>query len=385
MCSHRLASVLGLVQVALWATSAGGLSVRDIVEQVSQQQYQNNLDNRLYTRPGDDRGMSGAQHDLARNNILNHFLSLGLNAVLDRHPPQQGWPASVNVVATKPGKTRPQDIYIVSAHYDSYDNPGADDDASGVAAVMEIARVMAPYAFEATVVFIVFDAEESCRSGSRSYAYDHQADRILGVLNIDMIARNNNGSNTACITNTVSKPIAGDLAAAVRLYGRGLTPLIRAGLLNTDNDSFASYDLNACNLIEVLPNPRMHDDTDSIGTAGYIDYLYATNMTRSAAGCLAAEAVPLTASQSPRDWVPDQQPASASPAPGKPPAPEPQPPAAGDIDGDGHVDVSDLLTLAASFGAIRDVHANYSVRADLDGNGTVDLLDLLVIVQDWTG
>ena len=69
-----------------------------------------------------------------------------------------------NVVATLKG-TLPESadrIYVVSGHYDSMcnsptdatcDAPGANDDASGTAAVLEMARVMAPYQFEATIVF----------------------------------------------------------------------------------------------------------------------------------------------------------------------------------------------------------------------------------------
>ncbi|HEU4933091.1 MAG TPA: M28 family metallopeptidase [Pyrinomonadaceae bacterium] len=86
-----------------------------------------------------------------------------------------------NVVATLRG-TQPQSadrIYVVSGHYDSMcnsptdakcDAPGANDDASGTAAVLEMARVMAKYEFDATIVFMAVAGEEQSLLGSTYYA-----------------------------------------------------------------------------------------------------------------------------------------------------------------------------------------------------------------------
>src|SRR5436190_2399497 len=68
-----------------------------------------------------------------------------------------------NVVATLKGTTDPDRVYVVSGHYDSMctsptdakcDAPGANDDASGTATVLEIARVMSKRKFDATIVFM---------------------------------------------------------------------------------------------------------------------------------------------------------------------------------------------------------------------------------------
>jgi hypothetical protein len=84
-----------------------------------------------------------------------------------------------NVVATLRGTTAPDRVYVVTGHYDSRvtdvmnatsDAPGADDDASGVAAVMEMARVFASRRTEATVVFAAVAGEEQGLYGS-----DHMA------------------------------------------------------------------------------------------------------------------------------------------------------------------------------------------------------------------
>src|SRR6185503_16027276 len=86
-----------------------------------------------------------------------------------------------NVVATLKG-SQPESadrIYVVSGHYDSMcntpidakcDAPGANDDASGTAAVLEMARVLARYEFDATIVFMAVAGEEQSLLGSTHFA-----------------------------------------------------------------------------------------------------------------------------------------------------------------------------------------------------------------------
>jgi Zn-dependent M28 family amino/carboxypeptidase len=87
-----------------------------------------------------------------------------------------------NVIGKKIGKTRPDEYYLVGAHYDSVnqdeeDNyapgcttaPGAADNASGVAGVMELARVFSKLETDATVIFVAFGGEETGLHGSIQY------------------------------------------------------------------------------------------------------------------------------------------------------------------------------------------------------------------------
>jgi putative aminopeptidase FrvX len=108
-----------------------------------------------------------------------------------------------NIIATLTGSASPNRIYVVAAHLDSRvtdvlnftDNgPGADDDASGVAVVLELARVMAPLRLKATVVFTVVDGEEQGLYGSTFQARQYAAAGadIEGMLNNDTV-----GSSTA--------------------------------------------------------------------------------------------------------------------------------------------------------------------------------------------
>ena len=86
-----------------------------------------------------------------------------------------------NVVATLKGSQpdATDRIYVVSGHYDSMcstpvdakcDAPGANDDASGTAAVLEMARVMAKFEFDATIVFMAVAGEEQSLLGSTHFA-----------------------------------------------------------------------------------------------------------------------------------------------------------------------------------------------------------------------
>ncbi|MCS0580328.1 M28 family metallopeptidase [Massilia pinisoli] len=106
----------------------------------------------------------------------------------------------VNVVATLPGtQAASKDrYYVVSGHYDSRvtdvmnataDAPGADDDASGTAAVIEMACVMARHTFDASLVFMTVAAEEQGLYGSGDYAAKAKAAgvNIAGMLNNDII------------------------------------------------------------------------------------------------------------------------------------------------------------------------------------------------------
>ncbi len=105
-----------------------------------------------------------------------------------------------NVIATLHG-SQPESasrMYVVSGHLDSRvtdvlngtsDAPGADDDASGVATVLELARVMATHKFDATIVFAVFSGEEQGTFGSVNYAGRLKAAgaNVAGMFSNDIV------------------------------------------------------------------------------------------------------------------------------------------------------------------------------------------------------
>lgn len=118
-----------------------------------------------------------------------------------------------NVVATLKGAD-PEDnrIFLISGHLDNMrsnvmdstgDAPGANDDASGTAAVLECARVMSQHAFPATILFVAVSGEEQGLLGSTYMAEKAKKENwnIEGVLNNDIMG-SNNSSETNIVNNT---------------------------------------------------------------------------------------------------------------------------------------------------------------------------------------
>jgi len=95
-----------------------------------------------------------------------------------------------NIIADGPGKD-PDQVVIVCAHYDAVvGSPGADDNASGVAAVLAVARALAPIETRASLRAVAFAFEEQGLVGSRRYVASldkAERARVAGVFNIEMI------------------------------------------------------------------------------------------------------------------------------------------------------------------------------------------------------
>jgi hypothetical protein len=121
--------------------------------------------------------------------IYSEFMDLGLDVEF-HHWNYDGY-TSRNVVATIPGYNLDQPTeYIISAHYDcTPESLGADDDGSGIAAILAIASVMSSYSYPYTIKFIAFTGEEVGTYGSYSYAKDayRRGDNIRAIINPDMI------------------------------------------------------------------------------------------------------------------------------------------------------------------------------------------------------
>jgi Zn-dependent M28 family amino/carboxypeptidase len=105
-----------------------------------------------------------------------------------------------NIMATRPGVRQPEERVLVVAHYDTVqESPGANDNGSGVAVLLETARVLQSVAFDRTVQFVAVNLEERQRDGpleiaglygSRALAEDARAQgwQIEGVLVLETIA-----------------------------------------------------------------------------------------------------------------------------------------------------------------------------------------------------
>ncbi len=233
------------------------------------------------------------------------FQGLGLKTTFDPYTT----PDKVslrNVVAEQTGLTQPKRIFMLTAHVDSTSNlnpyqtaPGADDNASGAAAVMQAARILSQYDFGCTVRYVLFTGEEQGLYGSAAYAGDvkRQGDNVEGVLNLDMLAYNSPASAPTMELHT--RPgNAGDLAianqfiAAVQTYSLDLTPLLLADSMgDSDHASFWYRGYPATIAIEDWEDhtPYYHRTTDRISSLNlpyYLEMVKASVATMGHLGCL---------------------------------------------------------------------------------------------------
>ncbi len=121
--------------------------------------------------------------------LFHEFKNMGLKTEFYKW--EFGNYKSANIVATIEGNDPSNDaIIIMSAHYDTTRGSlGANDDGSGIAAILAIANVLSKYSFNQTIRFIAFSGEEVGLLGSFCYARDayRRGDNIYAVLNIDII------------------------------------------------------------------------------------------------------------------------------------------------------------------------------------------------------
>lgn len=95
--------------------------------------------------------------------------------------------SAVNVVATRRGTARPNEVIVIGGHFDSVPrSPGANDNASGVATLIEAARVLAAVPLARTVQFVPFSGEELGLFGSSAFAAERRQGVIV-MINLDMV------------------------------------------------------------------------------------------------------------------------------------------------------------------------------------------------------
>ncbi len=129
----------------------------------------------------------------ARDYLVTRIEALGLLAELD--PFTVGDESADNIIVRHTGSEEPDVVFIFSAHYDSTSNepssyaPGADDNASAVAAVLEALRLLTPHNFRYSLWFVFTAAEEQGSLGSEHMVEWLAAEpiEVRGVIAPDMI------------------------------------------------------------------------------------------------------------------------------------------------------------------------------------------------------
>jgi hypothetical protein len=209
----------------------------------------------------------------------------------------QNWSSTGrNVYGVQTGTDFPNQQYIICAHYDDTPPgstaPGADDNASGTAAVLEAARIFTQYQSKYTIIYALWDEEEQGLVGSAYYAQQAAlaGDSIRGVINLDMIAWDSDNDDFAEIhTRSVgnSYDIKDKMVDVNATYNIGLTLQINdPGTTLSDHASFWSNGYGAVLLIEDWQdfNPYYHTTNDKVQ---YFNQPYYHKMSRLALGTVA--------------------------------------------------------------------------------------------------
>jgi hypothetical protein len=180
------------------------------------------------------RGLGTPELDRAAEYIAGQFRAAGLRPGGDGGSWLQTWQEPVeplgrmvtlkNVVAVLPGSDpeRAGESLVIGAHYDHLGrgeygaravdrgtiHPGADDNASGVALMLELARVLAGTPPARSIVFVAFTGEETGRLGSRHYvehAGAYPTDRAIAMINLDTVGRLGNNPLTVFGTGSAQE------------------------------------------------------------------------------------------------------------------------------------------------------------------------------------
>jgi Zn-dependent M28 family amino/carboxypeptidase len=123
-----------------------------------------------------------------------------------------------NIVAFKPGVTQPR--LVIGAHYDSVaDSPGANDNASGTAVVLGLARQLANTPRSRQVWFVAFDGEEDGLKGSRAFVAQAKPEflkGLRGMVNFDMVGVNDRlqvhgSSSLSSIAKSIHSPVGSNI------------------------------------------------------------------------------------------------------------------------------------------------------------------------------
>jgi hypothetical protein len=241
-----------------------------------------------------------ALHDSCRaaaDWIEAQFRSFGLDSVYYQ---DIGSMFKGNVVAVLPGRTIPGEIIVLGGHYDSVSNnayiaPGADDNASGTACVLQCARILSHYPFDRTIVFAAFGAEEQGLRGSEYFASLAAAagDNIVAMINVDMLGYRawDDEVDIDVIGDAPSSWLRDRALEVAAAYIPG-TPAVVGSLPEaavSDHISFWDHGYDAIMFWEdsEQPSPYLHTLADTIGLS--YNYPFLAQQSTKLAVALAAE------------------------------------------------------------------------------------------------
>ncbi|GIV32482.1 MAG: hypothetical protein KatS3mg031_0017 [Chitinophagales bacterium] len=170
--------------VRLTATDVVAADIQHIVSQIDSGRLKQNL----LMLQGIRHRNTGLPHLLAvQDSLVARFQELGLQTRVQQFA--HGSYTAKNIIGVKSG-TGSRAVFFVTGHYDTVDDsPGADDNASAIAGILEIIRILQPLQTAHAVGFIAFDLEETGLLGSKEFVQNGilPQEDVAGIINMDMI------------------------------------------------------------------------------------------------------------------------------------------------------------------------------------------------------
>lgn len=203
-----------------------------------------------------------------------------------------------NVVATLPGRTESKDLVVVMAHYDNRSSeptdgeayaPGANDNGSGIALLLESARLLSAYEWNQTIVFLAAAAEEQGTFGSRHFVQTAFLDgmNIIAAINYDAVGGRSGIPQYARLfaPNLLESP-SGELARYYEYIAGLYLPAFPVEVIDAldregrwgDHREFVNAGMPGVRVIESVEDPDMVNSRQD--TWDRIDYNYLQQMVQ---------------------------------------------------------------------------------------------------------
>lgn len=231
----------------------------------------------------------------ALNWLKNKYTSFGYTeSEISEHTFSYNSSQSKNLIITKTGTVYPNQFVIICGHYDTINGPGVNDNGSGVAVILEIARILKNVQTDYSIKFINFSGEEQGLLGSQAYVNNvvnatNPKMNIKLVLNIDQVgAVAGSVNNTITCERDLSSPSANNSASntatqqlmtCVGLYSPLETNLARA--YGSDYMPFQANGEIITGLYETNESNFPHTSNDIFAN---MDPVYVMNVAKAAVG-----------------------------------------------------------------------------------------------------
>ncbi len=321
---HYCLILLFLCFVSLVDAQNVNRHVESLLSLIDVESYAIHFDSLRTDKNSDRKVRQGASqsidHDACRDYIYRQFVHYFGDSLVYVHYFDKGtYKGLANVAGFKPGTNPDAGIWIVGAHYDSNNNfseydsldiaPGANDNGTGLAAVLEIARVLSGIESEASVLFAAWDFEERFTNGlptgsnewyqtyvKRFRRTDFEAvgrggnirrNDIVAYLNFDMFGNpadsiDNKPVLWVCYGINQHVDFANEYSETVNAYVPDIHALTYGRMIFSDHFTFALRRIPAIENLQsdYTSDKYYHTSYDNIDTPDNINYEFAVNVTR---------------------------------------------------------------------------------------------------------